>query len=83
MIYTFESSNKNPAILGDPGIFGFGGLHICNPTLRKTGKKEAIVSLPYGRTTNTYSLLTKFPIPLYFVDYLDPNYVSRLTESEL
>jgi hypothetical protein len=65
VIYTSESSNRNSAILRGPGILG--GLHICNQTLRKT-EKQAILSLPYGRITNTYSLLTKFPIPLYLVN---------------
>lgn len=65
VIYTSESSNRNSAILRGPGILG--DLHICNPTLRET-EKQAILSLPYGRITNTYSLLTRFPIPLYLVN---------------
>lgn len=45
-------------------------LEICTYVIQPSGrlKNKQFFSLPYGRITNTYSLLTRFPIPLYLVN---------------
>lgn len=80
VIYTSESSNRNSAILRGPGILG--DLHICNPTLRKT-EKQAILFTSLWQDHKYLQLANQVPNSVIPCEYLDPNYINRLTKCEL